>query len=393
MRTKSIFFILFLSVFLFSACTTNSAENSINKTTTTSTVSNIPTWVATDATQVSEDGVLNTIYCDSLSSIYNALSNAVAGDKIVIAPGTYQGYSTESSNYTTNSGTSTACFVITASGTKSNPIIITTQSSSDTVILKGEGQGYWPDDTSNQYPYVFYITGDYVTIQNIQLTNGSKALILDNSNYSVVNNIEVYDIGDEGIHIRDGSTNVTVENCYVHDTGTVRSKYGEGIYVGSDYKKWTDEGGKYVKECDYAQILNNYIGPNVTAEHIDYKEGASYLTVSGNIFDAKGMCDTANGGTSFMDLKGNNAKIYANTGYQNNNSNEYVKNAFEIHDKYEGWGNNNSIYNNTVYFCDDNTSAYITYVGDTSSVTGSPTGNKSYDNTRSPSNGNYTNID
>ncbi|WP_413692577.1 hypothetical protein [Psychromonas sp. KJ10-2] len=108
---------------------------------------------------------------------------------------------------------------------------------------------------------------------------------------------------------------------------------------------------EYDPAVDYAQILNNIIGPNVTAEHIDIKEGSSYAYVIGNTFDAEGMNDIINGGLSFIDFKGNYAEAAYNTGDQNDN--EYFENAFEINEKSSGWGAYNDIHNNSVTFDDD----------------------------------------
>lgn len=320
-----------------------------------------------------EDSVLRTVYCDTVDEIHDALKNAEAGDKIVIAPGTYVGEASSSA-----SGNSYGYFYTNKSGTANNPIWIVSEDPSDKALLKGT-------DTSNDC--VIYFKGDHIVIDSIDFAYGKKGIMFDESDYAVINNCEVYDIGEEGIHVRDGSDYAIVQNCYVHDTGLVNTKYGEGIYVGSDYTKWSDLGGSYIKECDYTEILNNVLGPNVTAEHIDIKEGVTGTYVSGNTFDAEGMCDIDNGGTSFMDIKGNETLVENNIGYQNGN--DLLENAFEVHDKYNGWGDDNVITGNTVNFDSGNTSSYVVLVGDLSSISGSPDGTVATDNTRSPSGNMY----
>ncbi|MDN5304322.1 MAG: hypothetical protein PWP46_1206 [Fusobacteriaceae bacterium] len=305
-------------------------------------------------------GVLRTVTVSSASELSSALSNAKAGDKIVLQAGTYNDN-----------------FKITANGTKDNPIWIVSENSSNKAIIKGN---------STSSGVAFTATGDYIIIDSLKITNGKKGIILDNSNHSIVDNCEVYNIGEEGIHVRDGSKYVTIQNSYVHDTGLVTIKYGEGIYVGSDYKKWTSNGGNYDADCDYTQILNNTIGPNVTAEHIDIKEGVTGTIVDGNTFNGVGISDTTNGGTSFIDVKGNTSTISNNYGYQNGN--DLIENAFEVHDAYSGWGDNNTFYNNTIEFDSDNYDSYVVQVGDISSISGSPDNTTAYDNTRTPSNGN-----
>jgi hypothetical protein len=102
---------------------------------------------------------------------------------------------------------------------------------------------------------------------------------------------------------------------------------------------------------DYAQIIHNTIGPNVTAEHIDIKEGSSYAYVIGNTFNAAGMKDILNGGLSYIDFKGNNTEAAYNQGDQNGNP--YFENAFEVNTKSPGWGMNNNIHDNVLKFNDE----------------------------------------
>jgi hypothetical protein len=279
-----------------------------------------------------DDVSWNVVNVDTAEALDDALSSAAAGDKIVLASGTYEG-----------------TFKLEVGGTQYNPIWIVGESSSDLPILDGE-------DYNNNT--TFSIDGEdaggisYVYIQDIAVTNGRLGIAVDQADYVTIDSVEVYDIGQEGIHLRDGSQYNIVKDSYVHDTGLYNVKYGEGIYIGSDYTKWPGgtSSSEYDPEVDYAQILNNTIGPNVTAEHIDVKEGSSYAYIIGNTFDAEGMTDILNGGLSFIDFKGNNAEAAYNTGDQNGNA--YFENAFEINEKSEGWGYYNDIHDNTLTFDD-----------------------------------------
>jgi len=193
----------------------------------------------------------------------------------------------------------------------------------------------------------------YIYVESIKVSNARTGISVDQADYVTIDNVEVYDIGQSAIHLRDGSKYNIVKDSYIHDTGLYNVKYGEGVYIGSDYTKWPggSSSSEYEPAVDYAQILNNIIGPNVTAEHIDIKEGSSYAYVIGNTFDAEGMNDIINGGLSFIDFKGNYAEAAYNTGDQNDN--EYFENAFEINEKSSGWGAYNNIHNNRVTFDDD----------------------------------------
>lgn len=274
----------------------------------------------------------NVINVTTAVELKSALKNAGAGDKIVIAPGTYVGN-----------------FKLKVGGTQYNPIWIVGEDADNMPII--DGGNY---NTKS----VLEIDGediggiDYIYVQHIKLANAKGGIFVDQADYVTIDGVEVYNIGQAGIHLRDGSQYNIVKNSYIHDTGLYNAKFGEGVYIGSDYKKWPGTGGsEYDPAVDYAQILNNKIGPNVSAEHIDIKEGSSYAYIIANTFDAAGMTDILNGGLSFIDFKGNYTEAAYNVGTQNDN--EHFENAFEINEKSPGWGAYNKIHNNTVTFNDE----------------------------------------
>ncbi|MCZ8511332.1 sheath polysaccharide-degrading enzyme [Paenibacillus filicis] len=207
----------------------------------------------------------------------------------------------------------------------------------------------------------------------MKVTNAQKGIVLDNSNYSVLDNVEVYGLGQEGVHFRDGSSNNTLQNSYVHDTGKIDPGFGEAVYVGSDNGVWST----YNSKCDNNIISNNTLGPNVTAEHVDIKEGTTGTVVAYNTFNGTGISGQ-NSADSFVDTKGNNASVHDNTGSRNNNSN--IVDAFQMHVQVSGWGLNADFSNNTVNL--DNTTGYVV-----NAVTGTTA--KAHNNTRNPSGNMY----
>jgi len=304
-----------------------------------------------------------TITCSTTAQIHDALKNAMAGDTIIIKAGTYTGS-------TSTSGNTSAFFYSGKNGTSSARITLKGEDPANPPILTGTGY------TSG---YTFYLKGDYWTISDIKFKTAKNGIMLDNANYNNLYKLEVYNIGYAGIHLRDGSSNNIVDSCNVHHTGKYSADYGEGVYVGSDYLKWTDNGGSYIKECDNNTIKNTHFGPYIYAEPIDIKEGTTGTIVENNTFDATGIKGT-NGGDSFIDAKGNNAIIRNNVGYQNGAT--YLYDAFQVHQKFTGWGLNNNFYGNTVYFDSGNTTSYMV---------NAPSGSaKASNNTRSPSGNMYT---
>ncbi len=308
------------------------------------------------ATTQVDAAVLRTVTCSTATEIINALKNARPGDRIVIRPGTYTGSVSASGNG--------AFFYSGANGTSANHIIIESESASNPAILQGTGTA------SN---YTLYITGDYWEIKNLKIATAQKGLMLDHANYCYISNCEIYNVGMEALHFRDGSSNNLAENLNIHDTGKNTPAYGEGVYVGSDKGKWST----YNMECNNNIVRNSVIGPGVTAEHVDIKEGTTGTVIEGCAFRGTGMSGQ-NYADSFVDVKGNNAQIRNNIGYRENNS--IIVDAFQLSQQVAGWGLNNSFTGNTLYL--DNSTAYVINAGSGTSATAA-------NNTRNPSGNMY----
>ncbi|MBV6712770.1 right-handed parallel beta-helix repeat-containing protein [Paenibacillus chitinolyticus] len=294
------------------------------------------------AARINEEGAaaLRTVSCSSVSCFQNALKNALPGDRILLAPGTYKG-----------------TFSSAVNGTQSNPITIESRDPANQALISG---------TSAGGGYCLKITGDNWVIQNLKFTNAQKGIILDNSNDTLISGVEVYGIGYEGVHFRDGSSRGILENSYIHDTGTVNKGFGEGVYVGSA------EGAGYNQTVNDTIIRGVRIGPNVTAEHIDIKERTSGTLVENCLFNGTGISGE-NYADSFIDVKGNHAVIRNNTGWRNGNT--VITDAFQLHQIVAGWGVNNDFSGNTVNL--DQSSAYV--------INASPgTEAKAHDNVRNP---------
>ncbi|CAG2182145.1 unnamed protein product, partial [Oppiella nova] len=135
---------------------------------------------------------------------------------------------------------------------------------------------------------------------------------------NVLDGLEVYNTQQEGVHFRTSSADNTIQNSYIHDTGkgsVTDQGFGEGLYIGNAvsyllFHNWA--GGKQDKS-DRNQVLNNKIGPGVTAECIDIKEGSCCGVIKGNTFDGSGLSGQ-NSADSWIDVKGDSYDIEGNTG-------------------------------------------------------------------------------
>ncbi len=259
----------------------------------------------------------DVLSCSTSSCLSSTLKNVTPGKRIELAPGTYTG-----------------SFSSDVDGTEALPITIQSQDPANPAVLSGYSTGSG---------FSLRIRGDHWIIRDLTFTNAQKGILLDHSNHTLITNVEVHNIGYEAVHFRDGTSYSTIENAYIHDTGKTGAGFGEGVYVGSA------NGASYDPNTHYNTIRNVVFGPNITAEHIDIKERSIGTLVEGCTFYGDGISG-ANYADSFIDVKGNEAVIQNNIGYQNGNS--VIVDAYQLHEIIPGWGQNNVFENNSVYLTD-----------------------------------------
>ncbi len=260
-----------------------------------------------------------------------ALADAKAGDDIILREGLYQN--------DTNLG-EWAAFHAIADGTAEQHIVIRSEDPAHPATISGVTQ---------DNKVALKVIGSYWEIRDLIVCEAQKGIFLQQSEHSIISGCEVYNIGSEAIHIIDNSSYNLVEDCYVHDAGTLYPQYGEGVYIGSSKNT---EGYGY--ECHYNIVRGCNFGPNIAADHVDIKEFTIGNIVEQCTFDGTGI-KGENGGNSFVEVKGNNCIIRNNVGYRNGN--EIIPYAFDANVQLEGWAQNNKIYDNTLYM--DTTDCYI----------------------------------
>jgi parallel beta-helix repeat protein len=251
-----------------------------------------------------------TVTVNSATSLQAALSAAKPGDVIAMANGTYVGQ-----------------FVATASGTADAPITLCGGAGS---VIDGDGidEGYG-----------FHLDGaKYWVLTGFTVTNAQKGVMADGTVGSVIEGLTVHGIGDEGIHLRNFSTDNVVRGNTVYDTGNRRDKFGEGIYVGTAHSNWCTVSQCNEDHSDRNVVVGNTIY-DTTAESVDIKEGTSDGVVKGNSFSGAAM--TKKGGDSWVDVKGNDWVIEGNEGIDSPND------GFQVHEEWDGWGKGNVFRDNT----------------------------------------------
>ena len=244
------------------------------------------------------------------SELQTALTNAKPGDLISLTDGVYSGR-----------------FTISVSGSASQPIAIC---GSANAILDGG---------STKSGYGFHIkNANYITLSGFSIRNSQKGIMVNGGNYNTLADLQIYSLGHEAVHFRAFSSYNTIRDSVIHDTGRRDTKYGEGVYIGSAQSNWCTYTACKPDKSDYNKVLGNTIGPNITAEEVDIKEGTTGGLVQGNTFNGIGMIASA--ASSWVNVKGNGYAISQNTGASS------TKNGFSNHVIVSGWGNNNTFSEN-----------------------------------------------
>ncbi len=289
----------------------------------------IKNWQNDSDTDPDPDTSNGKIECSTVDCILKAMKNAKPGDEIIIAEGIYIPREKDNTNGKASR------FFSDKNGTQEKPIIIRAKNPNKPPILKAPEGSY--------DGYVMRILGDFWHVKDLIMEDGSKGLVFDNANNGIISNITVRDIGEEGIHLRDGSSNNLVINCNVSNTGVKKPGFGEGIYVGSDKSQ---HNNPYDPDCDNNTIENCVVGPNVAAECFDIKEGTTNTIIRNCTLSAKGITGE-NSADAFIDLKGTYTFVYNNT-FNLDNSN-VINAVIDFQDRKTGYktGNRNAVFNNT----------------------------------------------
>lgn len=244
-----------------------------------------------------------TAEVSTAAQLTDALSDASPGDVIVMAAGTYSG-----------------SFVASVSGTKD--ALITLCGPQDAVLDGGDVKG----------DYVFHLDGaQYWHLVGFSVTNGQKGVMADGTVGSTIENLTVFHIGDEAIHLRKHSTDNRVVGNDISDTGLRRDKFGEGVYIGSADSNWCTITDCEPDKSDRNLVEGNYIH-GTTSEAVDIKEGTTGGILRGNTFDGSAIIAA----DSWVDVKGNEWLIEGNTGTDS------PLDGFQTHEIGKGgWGTRN----------------------------------------------------
>lgn len=360
------FAVLLLATGLLSGCTSNEvsknnvvAQVAIHTQMDSSVMAQLS---ALDKGSISADQSMLVTVANS-KQLQAAISHAKAGQTILLEAGIYT-TAHSSAIFKRADGTDDVrdyYFWAKGNGSQDKKITLKSKSSTDQAIISG---GHWQNKG-----YGLFITGKHWVIKNIKVANAAKGIVIDQSEDVLLDNVEVYDIGQEGVHVRDGSSRTIINQLNLHDVGKRNDGFGEGIYIGSDNSVWFEGDGKktgekglkYKKSVNNTVIQNSIIGPNITAEPFDIKEGSYNTLIQHNKIYGAGISG-ANYADSHIDIKGTDVIVRGNTFYQQGN--KKIKRGIMVIDRTKAGSpreltaQNVYVYDNKFQF-DGNTDAFV----------------------------------
>jgi hypothetical protein len=274
----------------------------------------IPNYAAAAKKTISTSAS-GVIAVSTAAQLTAALAAAQPGQTIQLADGTYVGN-----------------FAASTSGTAALPIrLVGTRNA----VLQGK---------TTSSGYVMHLDGaSYWTLQGFSMTGASKGLVLDGASHDLVDGVDVGNVGEEAVHFRAFSSDNTIQNSVVHDTGLVDPQYGEGVYIGSALSNWINYSNGNPDLSNGNQVLDNDIH-DVTAEAVDLKEGTIGGAVSGNTLGGAAISGE-NFADSFIAVQGNNFTISDNTLVHASSA---ILDGFQTHEKVDGDGSGNIFSGNVV---------------------------------------------
>lgn len=243
-------------------------------------------------------GTGETVQVSDAASLSAALAAAKPGQTIEMADGTYSGK-----------------FEITTAGEEGNPI---TLRGSRNAVINGGGTGTGYD--------LHLVGASHWQLVGFSVTGLEKGVMADKTSGTVLSSLDIGNTGAEAVHFLNFSSDNTIQNSVIHDTGKTKPQFGEGVYFGTAKSNWGRySGGQPDKSNNNRAIRNTF--KSITAENIDAKEETTGGVIAGNMFDGSATSGK-NFADSILDIKGENYQVAGNT---TTGSSPNLKNGFETH--------------------------------------------------------------
>ncbi len=214
-----------------------------------------PPAVATGAPRAADCPAATTTVSTS-AQLTAALRTAGPGTVIRLADGSYTG-----------------SFLLSAAGTPDAPIwlcgspwaVLTTGAATSGTALRVE-------------------QSENVVLTGFTVARSLQGVMVKASRALAITDLTVKDIGYEGIHLYAFTTDSVVAHNLIARTGSIDVAYGEGVYIGTSQRRWSEVTQGRPDASDRNRIVANTI-KQAGAESIEAKEGTSDGVIADNVFE------------------------------------------------------------------------------------------------------------
>lgn len=268
----------------------------------------------------------NWVEVSNGAELQAALQNAQPNDEIVLAAGEYAGASDAMS-----SGMDGVHFYAAASGTADENITLRGSSA----ILTGD------NDTT-----VLQLSGDYWRVIGLRVQDGGTGVVLDGASNNLFESTNILRMQHRGLVLRNGSSSNSFQRVGIRDTGLAGViESGEGLVVGVDDSQWQSapDAGPYLPESDNNLFSNMKIGPGVSAELVEFKEG-----VAGNVLQFSSL-DARESSAAAIRVGANDTQIRFNELLDAANVDQFVRVEAELSEwNSASWAQNSFVLSNRI---------------------------------------------
>jgi hypothetical protein len=264
-------------------------------------------------------GNAGIVRVSSVAELEAALAAAQPGTVIELAAGTYERDGGDR-------------WQATADGSKAKPI-----------TLSGPRSAVLTSDSITG-DYGLHVTGDYWRIEGLSVADATKGIVLDGSVGTLISEVDVGNVGEEGVHFRSCSSDGVLQKSTIHDTGLKKPQFGEGVYVGSANSNWGKYGCEGGQDKSQRVRIEDNTFTHIAAEGADLKEGVDSGTLRGNTFVDAGYSGE-NSADSAIDVKANGWLIENNVVRDPTGA---ALDAIQTHSVFEGYGTGNTVRGNRV---------------------------------------------
>ena len=228
------------------------------------------------------------------------LNNAGGGDTVLLKPGTYKNITLSNKKYSGE-----------------YPLVIRSYESKP-VYISG--------DTISKGCSLEIISCSYIAIIGLTFINSMYGIYVKSSDHIIIKNNEIYDTGQEAVHIGRSSRYIDVSGNKIHNTGQFNSKWAEGVYVGSG----SYSGNNFPDNCEFIWIENNNIYETGNAEGINIKGESFHITVINN---------------NIHDIHPGTSEQYNQAGITVEGAANSSEHDYRLTEKRDVWVENNTIWN------------------------------------------------